>query len=291
MDCSLPGSSVHVIFQARILEWFRVAISYSTGSSLPRDPTHILHCRRILYYCATWEAQMVTFFTRNKSKGRACNLYPWECFSQGICLCETFQGERSTSVLLPVLKVFIFQFLLNSAYSLGKLEVLKTYRIPMSLPGGGWHTPSWLLFLPHCTVNLFCFIAPVGNSMCAEYLIWNKIHRRSPAITQLNSASGLKLSGTITFQWEHLFCVLMTLKPSSCWVWNETSKCYLCLSGQTPSFLGSISPIQSHMCQHIFSFGRGWGGVGVIRKCLNTILASQTLFSVSTFHLPAEVYA
>ena len=31
MDCSLPGSSVHRISQARILEW--VAISYSTGSS------------------------------------------------------------------------------------------------------------------------------------------------------------------------------------------------------------------------------------------------------------------
>ena len=31
MDCSLPGSSVHGIFQARILEW--VAISSSRGSS------------------------------------------------------------------------------------------------------------------------------------------------------------------------------------------------------------------------------------------------------------------
>ena len=30
MDCSLPGSSVHGILQARILEW--VAISYSTNS-------------------------------------------------------------------------------------------------------------------------------------------------------------------------------------------------------------------------------------------------------------------
>ena len=37
MDCSLPGSSVHVILQARILEW--VAISYSRGSSGPRDQT------------------------------------------------------------------------------------------------------------------------------------------------------------------------------------------------------------------------------------------------------------
>ena len=31
MDCSLPGSSVHGIFQAKILEW--VATSFSRGSS------------------------------------------------------------------------------------------------------------------------------------------------------------------------------------------------------------------------------------------------------------------
>ena len=35
MDCSLPGSSVHGIFQVRILE--RVAISFSRESSAPRD--------------------------------------------------------------------------------------------------------------------------------------------------------------------------------------------------------------------------------------------------------------
>ena len=35
MDCSLPSSSVHGIFQARILEW--VAISFSRRSSQPRD--------------------------------------------------------------------------------------------------------------------------------------------------------------------------------------------------------------------------------------------------------------
>ena len=39
MDCSLPGSSVHGISQARILEW--VAISFSRGSSWPRDWTCI----------------------------------------------------------------------------------------------------------------------------------------------------------------------------------------------------------------------------------------------------------
>ena len=38
MDCSLPGSSVHGIFQAKILEW--VAISFSRGSSQPGDRTY-----------------------------------------------------------------------------------------------------------------------------------------------------------------------------------------------------------------------------------------------------------
>ena len=39
VDCSLPGSSVHGILQARILEW--VAISFSRGSSQPRDWTQV----------------------------------------------------------------------------------------------------------------------------------------------------------------------------------------------------------------------------------------------------------
>ena len=39
MDCRPPGSSVHGICQARILEW--VAISFSRGSSQPRDWTQL----------------------------------------------------------------------------------------------------------------------------------------------------------------------------------------------------------------------------------------------------------
>ena len=58
MDCSLLGSSVHGILQARILEW--VVISSSRGSSQPRDWTRV-SCvsrigRKILYHWATWEA-------------------------------------------------------------------------------------------------------------------------------------------------------------------------------------------------------------------------------------------
>ena len=41
VDCSLLGSSVHGILQARILEW--TAISFSRGSSQPRDQTWVSH--------------------------------------------------------------------------------------------------------------------------------------------------------------------------------------------------------------------------------------------------------
>ena len=41
MDCSPPASSVHGILQARILEW--VAISFSRGSSRPRDRIQVSH--------------------------------------------------------------------------------------------------------------------------------------------------------------------------------------------------------------------------------------------------------
>ena len=39
VDCSLPGSSVHGSFQARVMEW--VAISLSRWSSQPRDRTRV----------------------------------------------------------------------------------------------------------------------------------------------------------------------------------------------------------------------------------------------------------
>ena len=55
MDCSPPGSSVHGISQARILEW--VAIPFSRGSSGPRDRTRVSCSGRwVLSHWAIWEA-------------------------------------------------------------------------------------------------------------------------------------------------------------------------------------------------------------------------------------------
>ena len=58
MDCIPPGSSVHRILQARILEW--VAMPSSKGSSWPRDQTSSLMSPSLLggffTTSATWEA-------------------------------------------------------------------------------------------------------------------------------------------------------------------------------------------------------------------------------------------
>ena len=56
MDCSLTGYSVHGIFQARVPEW--VAISFSRGSSQPRDRTRVSHtaAAKSLQSCPTlWD--------------------------------------------------------------------------------------------------------------------------------------------------------------------------------------------------------------------------------------------
>ena len=55
-DLSLPGSFVHEILQAGILEW--VAISYSRGSPQPGDQTWVsCIAGRFFIISATWEAQ------------------------------------------------------------------------------------------------------------------------------------------------------------------------------------------------------------------------------------------
>ena len=65
LDCSPSGSSVHGIFQARILEW--VAISSSRGISLTQGSNPgFLPCKQILYHSATWEVQMGVPFKRKR---------------------------------------------------------------------------------------------------------------------------------------------------------------------------------------------------------------------------------
>ena len=63
MDCTLSGSSVHGILQARILEW--VAIPFSRASSQPRDRTQLFYTAGIFF--TVWAT-------------REAHCYPYLCF-------------------------------------------------------------------------------------------------------------------------------------------------------------------------------------------------------------------
>ena len=68
MNCSLSGSSIHGIFQAKVLEWG--AIAFSRGSSRPRDRTQVsLIAGRCFTVWATREAHGVWISSlRNERK-------------------------------------------------------------------------------------------------------------------------------------------------------------------------------------------------------------------------------
>ena len=90
---SPPGSSVQGISQARI------AISYSRGSSWPKDQTHISCIGRwILYHWATWEAQPIC---KTAIKSRIKNLLMPETAGWGGFSGESFQIFEEK--LIPIL--------------------------------------------------------------------------------------------------------------------------------------------------------------------------------------------
>ena len=65
IDCSPPGSSVHGILQARILEW----VAFPPPGDLPNpgmEPGHF-HCRQILYCLShNWKCQLLEIFCRRR---------------------------------------------------------------------------------------------------------------------------------------------------------------------------------------------------------------------------------
>ena len=90
MDSSLPGSTVHGIFQARILEW--AAISFSRGSSQPRARTRVscIADRRFTIW-ATREARLI-----GAEQGLECRKLRWTSTAQlPPSETDTSQGARN----------------------------------------------------------------------------------------------------------------------------------------------------------------------------------------------------
>ena len=72
MDWGLPGSSAHGIFQAIVLEC--IAISFSSGSSWPRDWTQV---SRIVDRCfPVWATREVQKETKNTNLGILVEIFP-----------------------------------------------------------------------------------------------------------------------------------------------------------------------------------------------------------------------
>ena len=67
MDCNLPGSSIHAILQARILEW--IAMSYSRESFVARDRTYVSMSTALagsfFTINTTWEAWIPQYIINN----------------------------------------------------------------------------------------------------------------------------------------------------------------------------------------------------------------------------------
>ena len=120
MDCSPPGSSVHGILQAKILEW--VAISFSRGSAQPRNWTWVscitggffaemvtreaLRC--ILFYVELFEAKVLLLKPRffylvasaSQDKGTCPHINSPSCYAVLSCMClAMFSAEIMTRPL------------------------------------------------------------------------------------------------------------------------------------------------------------------------------------------------
>ena len=135
-DCSLPGSSVHGILQARILEW--VAISSSRSSSQPRNPTQVS--------CIAGR-----FFTN------------WTMYSFSVYSCHLFLissvSVRSISFLSFIVPIFAWSVSLLSPVFL-KRSLVFFYCFPLFLCIAHWGRLSYLSLLFLGTLHSDTFIFP-----------------------------------------------------------------------------------------------------------------------------------
>ena len=152
IDCSLPGSSVHGIFQAIVLEW--VAIFFSRGSSQPRARTWVSRIvdRRFTVW-ATREVQC-----EHWSSITAGLALKWSFIPQGWLSSQSKLGERGQLDVLPQgkmgsssLKSFTFKYIQIFKYIQVLSEFLKTVMWREKSPGAHVNIQ---IFIPKSGVGL-----------------------------------------------------------------------------------------------------------------------------------------
>ena len=129
MDCSLPGPSVHGIFQARVLEWF--VISFSRGCSQPRDQTREFHIAgRCFTIWATREALYEIVYENCPIYfaifSRFGNKFWYSCF---YCLCVWVLVTQSCPTLCDSM---VWSLPGSSVHGILQARILEWVAIPFS---------------------------------------------------------------------------------------------------------------------------------------------------------------
>ena len=139
VDCTPPGSSVHTILQARILEW--VAISYSRGSSWPRNWTQVsCFVGSLFTIWSTREAQNMKWLGKTKIfltliafiLGSEDSL---NCFSRTWTSVFIFQVSTFPLIFLQVLFLkhhHPVQYVINFGLKNNSLDNSVIFQIPVS---------------------------------------------------------------------------------------------------------------------------------------------------------------
>ena len=116
VDCSLPGSSLHGILQARILEW--VAISFFMGSSQARDSriagrhfnlwARLINSPVVMYGCESWTIKKAEFWRINAFElwcWRRLSRVPWTARRSNQSILNEISPEYSLEGLMLKLKL------------------------------------------------------------------------------------------------------------------------------------------------------------------------------------------
>ena len=142
VDCSSPGSSIHGILRARILEW--VAISFCRGSSQPRDRTQVS--------CIA---------------GRRFNLWATR--------------EAYTDIHIYVHYVYIFIYIHSNTIKeqarWRKERRVGTPEERVEEMRMGW-THRWVQKQPECTVFMACVVGIILHTFYIVLCIWLYIHMK-----------------------------------------------------------------------------------------------------------------
>ena len=164
MDCSLPGSSVHGILQARILEW--VAIPFSKEPSQPRDWTWVsciagrfftiwaTENGKCNYYKCNWLGYNYQFWNLNYVEYISLCIYMYIyvyiciCIYMYICICVCICMCMYMYIYMCIyISLCIIYHTLD--HKTVRLPCLILYVVPVSI----MDLTEWLIFLNHD--NLF----------------------------------------------------------------------------------------------------------------------------------------